>query len=347
MQNQEKFISAGIDVSSEKLDIFLMNSEETGKHRVFKNTKNGIQKLINWLQENQFEDKVVMESTGRYHELVAVTLFAEGFDTYVINPLRAKKYQTAQIRKLKTDKNDAKILAEVAMKEKKLDKFTLSKEQMKIKKRIAFIRSLEKKLQELNAMMNNHEKSQSEIENSLSEIETQIKKSIKEIEKYKAKLEQDIVKLVFSKTNKEEQNAKEVLTSISGVSPYYAALIYFFYSTNENKKSSAWIAYTGLEVSIQESGKWVGKGRISKRGNKYLRKRNFSAAWGAIMNDSEFRKYYDQLKEKGRKHKEALVIIGKKILRIAHSCLKYNQKFDVNVLKEIRGKLEGKTIIEN
>lgn len=329
---KQNFISVGIDVSSDKLDIFLMNQEELGKHKVFDNNKRGVGKLINFFQQEHFAGKVVMESTGRYHELVAVTLFSEGFETYVINPLRAKKYQTSQIRKLKTDKNDAKILAEMGLKEKKLDSFTLTVSQMDIKKKIAFIRSLEKKIQELNAMMSNHEKSQVEIDNSLSEIETQVKCLIKELEKNKEKLENAIVQLVFQKDDQKAQNAKEILSSIIGVSDYYAALLYFFYSTANGESSSNWIAYSGLEVSIQESGKWKGKGRISKRGNRYLRKRNYCAAWGAVMNDSTFKAYYDFLKENGRKHREALVIIGKKILRIAYSCLKYNQKFDANIL---------------
>ena len=249
--------------------------------------------------------------------------------------MRAKKYQTAQIRKLKTDKNDAKILAEVAMKEKKLDEFTLTREQMNIKKKIAFIRSLEKKLQELNAMIKNHERSQNEIDNIFSKVETDIKTSIKDIGRYKEKLEQEIIQLVFPETDKKAMNAKEILTSIAGISSYYASLIYFFYTTSLGKKADSWVAYTGLEVTIWESGKWKGKGKISKRGNKYLRKRNFSAAWGATMHDKAFKAYYDKLKTEGRKHKEALVIIGKKILRIAYSCLKYNKKFDATIMGQL------------
>jgi hypothetical protein len=39
--------------------------------------------------------------------------------------------------------------------------------------------------------------------------------------------------------------------------------------------------------------------RLSKRGNAYLRKRLYSAGWGAIMNYEQFRTYYETLKEKG------------------------------------------------
>ena len=327
------YLSAGIDVSSEKLDVFLMNKEEEGIHKIFLNTEEGIRKIIKWLKDFSFEGKIVMESTGRYHELVAVMLFEAGGNVFVINPLRAKKYTTAQIRKLKTDKNDAKILAEMALKEKTLDAFTLTRKEIEVKKRIAFARSLEKKIQELNAMVNNYQSSQEKLGHMLSETEKKIKDAIKSFEKEKRVLEKEIIKAVFNAEDTKAQKAKDILNSISGISPYYAALLYFFYSLNRSKSSGSWIAYTGLEISIAESGKWRGKGKLSKRGNKYLRKRNFGADWGAIMNDSAFRQYYDTLKEKGRSHTEALTITGRKILRIAHSCLKYQKYFDPTILE--------------
>jgi len=49
------------------------------------------------------------------------------------------------------------------LKEKYLDEFTLTKNQMIIKKQIAFIRSLEKKVQQLNGCLGNYEKSQKDL----------------------------------------------------------------------------------------------------------------------------------------------------------------------------------------
>lgn len=334
--NKENFLVAGIDVSSEKLDVCLMDRDEQTKHKGFKNSKHGIQQLIEWLEKNEIEGKIVMESTGSYHELVAVTLFTKGYDVYVINPLRVKKYTTAQIRKLKTDKNDAKLIAEVALKEKKLDAFTLTPENLKTKKKIALVRSLEKKIQEFTAVMSNYQLAQEKLDNELTAPEQEIKKLIKTIDKQKEALMKEIITAVFPKDNQEAQRAKEVLTSIPGISEYYASLIYFFYSRMEGKTVNSWIAYTGLEVSIVESGKWKGAGKVTKRGNKYLRKRNYGAGWGATMNNPMFKQYYNHLREeKHRKYKEALMIIGRKILRIAFSCLKYERKFDKSVLEKV------------
>lgn len=338
------YATAWIDVSSEKLDVFLMNENEQGIHKIFENNKKWIQKIISWFNQkwlNKTNGKVVMESTWRYNELVAVILFAEGFNTYVINPLRIKKYTLANIRKVKTDKYDSRLIAEVALKEKYLDEFTLTKNQMIIKKQIAFIRSLEKKVQQLNGCLGNYEKSQKDLWYDLCDEENAIKDSVKVIVKKKEKLEMQVVTRVFKEDDKNNKNynkaqeTKNILTSISWISPYYAALMYFFYSINLWSNASSWIAFTWLEVSIAESWKWRWTWRLSKRWNRYLRKRNYTAWWWAMMHDEEFRKYYDSLRTKWRKHREALTILWRKVLRIAFSCLKHWKRFDSKVLEAL------------
>ena len=324
--------TAGIDVSSKTLDVFLMDKEEKGKYKRFQNNKKGIRELIEYFRKNNLDGKIVMESTGRYHELVAVTLFAESFDVYVINPLHAKKYHTSQIRKLKTDKNDAKILAEMALKDKKLNKFTLTKSDMHIKRKIGFVRSLEKKIQELNGVLRNFKAGQQDLGGEIAIHEENIQTLVKNIEKEKKYIEADIIEKVFQSDAPEAIEAKRILESISGISLYYAAIIYFYYSKTLGKKAKSWIAYTGLEVSIKESGQSKGKGKLSKRGNKYLRKKSFNAGWGAYMHNPAFKEYYSRLKEMGRSHVEALVIIGRKVLRIAFYCLKNNQLFNPDIL---------------
>lgn len=324
----EKFVSGGIDVSSEKLDVFLRSSSGKGIHKIFQNTERGISKMSHFMQTQQFHGKIVMESTGRYHGLCAVTLKEKGHLVSVINPLLLKKYQTAQIRKRKTDKFDAKLLAELAHKEENVPLFNMTREDLTVRNKISLMKSTEKSIQQMKATLKNYEDGLKKFDKELSPVEKLMFEQLKTLEKYKRALEKEIIENVFKDSCKDAQEAKSLLTSISGISEYLAALIYFFFSFEHGPKVSQWIAYTGMEVSVAESGKWQGKGRLSKRGNRYLRKRIFSAAWGALMNDESFKMYYDHLREGGRSYREALIIIGRKILRIAFSCLKNKKKFD-------------------
>jgi len=93
--------------------------------------------------------------------------------------------------------------------------------------------------------------------------------------------------------------------AVPGVTSTNAGLFTFILDAKA-KSAKSWIAYTGLDVAIKESGTWRGHGKLTKRGPSWLRKRLFQAAWGAALNYPQVRLYYDALKAKGRKHKEAV-----------------------------------------
>jgi len=86
-----------------------------------------------------------------------------------------------------------------------------------------------------------------------------------------------------------------------------------------NASANGWVGYTGLDVSVVQSGRYRGVGKLTKRGLPYLRKRLFQAAWGTAINTEAGRRYYDALKTQGRAHQEALVISARKLVRGAHA----------------------------
>lgn len=61
------------------------------------------------------DTRVVMESTGRYHEPVAAALHEYGIRVTVMNPLFIKQSGGGSIRKVKTDKADAMKIAKYAL----------------------------------------------------------------------------------------------------------------------------------------------------------------------------------------------------------------------------------------
>ena len=325
MKNTISFESLGIDVSSEELQIYLRENHQQGISKTFHNTDSGIKNLIEFLNNKNFNKKIVMESTGRYHGLCAVMLKEAGFEIYVVNPLSIKKYQTSRIRKIKTDKIDAKILAEVAVLEKQLSAFTMTREGLGIRQKISVLKSVEKQIQRIKATVDNYEKSITTLGLNLSSEENELKKVVKVLIKQKENLEKELIELISN--HKKYHNQFNLVRKTPGISDFMACLIAFFYSLEKGDQANKWVAYTGMDISIAESGKWKGHGKLGKRGNKYLRKRWFSCSWGAVMNNEEFKKYYYELKEKGRSHKEALNIIARKLIRITYSILKTQQPF--------------------
>lgn len=327
---KSELIAVGIDVAMETLAI-CERYRDKDKFQEIANSKAEIKKLAKKLNKDKFKGKIIMESTGRHHLQTALTLTENDLDVRVINPLIAKKYSNSSIRKVKTDKRDSQILAEIAIKEERLpEKFHLGKNEIIIKKKVSLIAFLDKEIQKMNASMNEYIRNADELGLKLSKIDKQLEKTIGLLKKQKEELEKEVEKMIDQSGCNSDTIQK--YSSIPGVSRYTASVSSLFFSRDYNLSSKQWIAFAGIDVSVRESGKWRGKGKLTKRGNGYLRKRLFQAAWGAKMHNDDFKKYYDHLREKGKSYIEALMIIARKIVIIMFNLNKNNECYDASKL---------------
>lgn len=325
MKNVKTSIGIGIDVSKAKLDIAVLHEGGEVNCFVTENNESGIKRIITGIKD--FKGKIVMESTGRYHLLSALRLSGSGFDVRVVNPITSRKFMSAGIRKNKTDKIDAFKLAEMAVIEKNLpEPFEQDTLSVQIRQKIGLAASIATQIQTLNGIYNGYCEFRRKLKAVSSDAEDGIKNCIKGMTAAKTKLEKEIEESVIEKQG--DDKGHSILISVPGISPYMASLILQFFDTGYNKSAKQWVAYAGMDVSVKQSGTWRGKGRLSKRGNAYLRKRLYSAAWGAMMHNDMFRRYYEELKACGRRHVEALMIIARKLIRIAFALLKNNQYFN-------------------
>ncbi|QOR37025.1 IS110 family transposase [Clostridium sp. 'deep sea'] len=110
-------IYVGIDVASTKHDCFIVNSEGEVIEEVFTiaNNKAGFEKLLSKIPKvNKSKIKIGLESTGHYSNNIRNYLYEKGFNLVVLNPLSTNLYRKAQtLRKTKTDKIDAKMIAKI------------------------------------------------------------------------------------------------------------------------------------------------------------------------------------------------------------------------------------------
>ena len=157
-----------------------------------------------------------------------------------------------------------------------------------------------------------------------------LKKTIDLLKKQKEELEKEVEEMIDESGCDSDTINK--YTSIPGVSHYTASVSSLFFSGDYNLSSKQWIAFAGMDVSVRESGRWRGKGKLTKRGNGYLRKRLFQAAWGAKMHNDDFKRYYNHLRDKGKSYVEALMIIARKIVIIMFNLSKNNECYDASKL---------------
>ncbi|MPM37878.1 IS110 family transposase ISOt5 [bioreactor metagenome] len=108
----------GIDVAKETLDIALSDGFHMN-HDQFSNSEKGYEQLELWLRKQTNSNvHICMEATGQYGDGVAEYLFAQGFPVSVVNPARIKHYANSKLRRNKTDKADAQLIAEYCLREK-------------------------------------------------------------------------------------------------------------------------------------------------------------------------------------------------------------------------------------
>jgi len=94
------------------------------------------------------------------------------------------------------------------------------------------------------------------------------------------------------------------------------------------------LAWFGLDPSIAQSGKSKGTGRrISKSGTKYGRETMFLAAGSCLLHNPELKARYRQLKNKGRKHREAKTILAADLVKILYAMYRDNSEYNPEKIK--------------
>lgn len=169
----------------------------------------------------------------------------------------------------------------------------------------------------------------------------EVKELLSLIEIYEAKIEQigrEIKKRFKQKT---VQN----LTSIPGISDILSPLVYA--ETGGIKRfdtANAYVSYIGFDVILVQSGKYEFRGKISKQGNKYLRKSFYQAADVARKYIPEYKEYYARLferktgfkpeerkKVRGKSpHKLIVVAIARRLAKVAYCVMKENRAYYPN-----------------
>ena len=76
------------------------------------------------------------------------------------------------------------------------------------------------------------------------------------------------------------------------------------------------IAASGLDPSTYESGKYEGNSRLSKRGNRHLRRVIWLMATRVIISNNLFRTYFYKRRTEGLPYKKAVLATAHKLIRI-------------------------------
>ena len=109
-KNMPEPIQVGIDVAKDTFDVGLGVG---GEHCQFTHDGPGHERLLGRLKSFEVS-LIVMEATGGYERALVCALQAAGYEVAVVNPRQARDFAKAMGYLEKTDRIDAKALAELA-----------------------------------------------------------------------------------------------------------------------------------------------------------------------------------------------------------------------------------------
>ncbi|MGH2644620.1 MAG: IS110 family transposase [Chitinophagaceae bacterium] len=330
MKNLKYSIGADVSMKDFACCLSVINDQQEVKVKAthkFANTKTGFQALLEWIKRHckeQLPVAFVMEATGVYHEQLAWFLHRKDQPVSILLPNKAKNYLKANGAKSKNDQIDARGLAQIGA-EKKLDIWTPpSKELYTLRDYTRQHQSLNETLTATSNQL--HSIQHSQFQNK--DIIKQLKNTIKLIEKHLKEMEAIMAKVIKSDPilNQHYQN----ICAIKGLNILSFAVI----AAETNgfalfENAASLVSYAGYDIVEDQSGKHIGKTKISKKGNSRIRRILHMPALCAVRDDQpQFQKLFERVYDRTRIKMKGYVAVQKKLLVMMYYLWKKNEKYD-------------------
>jgi transposase len=120
----------------------------------------------------------------------------------------------------------------------------------------------------------------------------------------------------------------EIITSIAGISKGTATTFLAEIGCIGNFAShKKLIAFAGIDPTVYQSGKFEGSSRISKRGNRHLRRVIWLMTTHVIEHNTTFRAYYMKKRSEGQPFKKAVFATAHKLIRLIFTMLTQRTMF--------------------
>jgi transposase len=300
----------GIDVGKCALEVYL---EATGKTLCLENTKAGTAKLVRMLSAHSSRRLVVFEAaTGGYERLLRYTLSQAGIPFHVAHANKVRAYAKAQGRLAKTDRLDAKLIADYARALKlKADGPVTPPVQQELRGLIQRRRQLiENRTQELNRL-------EKPLVPAFAQVS--IKRHLAALDKELKRIEEAIERLIA--TEPSANTPVQLLASVHGVGALTAATLWAECPELGAISHRALSALVGVAPFNHDSGQRRGK-RRTQGGRAAVRGALYMAALAAIRHDSPLRTFYQHLRAKGKLGKVALVAVMRKLLTMLNCVMR-------------------------
>lgn len=302
--------------------------------KTFKNTLAGFKKFILWIEKHRdsnVEVRITMEATGVYYEqLVHYLNDHQNYHLSVVLPNKTKSYFKSLNLKSKTDEIDAKALGQMGL-ERDLGQWSPLASNLLLLKQLTRSRS---SLMDQKTAASNRLHALKHSYQPHKDVVKRINKLLKFLSKQIKEVEQQIKEQIESDPSLRER--VENVCTVSGLGITTVAIIVaetggFELFTSRGQL----ISFAGYDVVENESGTSIkGKTRISKKGNKYIRKAMHYPALTAVRHETNFKNIYDRIFDKTKIKMKGYVAVQRKLLILIYTLFKKNEPYNPNYLQE-------------
>jgi len=305
----------GIDIAKLTFDAAI---GVTGSIKTYANEDRGHDALIAELAGNPV-DLIVMEATGGLERDLACALQAAGFAVAVVNPRQARNFAKAMGYLAKTDRIDAKALAEFAQvlschpeRERFVSALPTPEQQV--------LQALVARRRQLVAMrVAEHQRLSVSHAAARKSIETMLRAIHAQLDDVEAQLVQHI--------ERHHADLAKQLASVRGIGPATTASLIAEVPELGRLSRREISALIGVAPLNRDSGQMRGK-RAIFGGRPQVRRGLYMAALAAIRFNAAIKPFYQRLVAAGKPKKVAIVACMRKLLTILNAMVRTGKPWD-------------------
>lgn len=302
---RETVVNVGIDVGKTELDVVI---HERGLHFSTANDAAGVRYIIGRLSRYAVE-RIVVEATGRREYDFVLAAAEKGLPVVISQPIRVRRYAGAAGILAKTDKIDARVLAEYAA--------VMRPEARPLAlgniRRIKDMTARRRQLIEISTMEKNR------LDVMPAFLAGDIRRHIRHIQSQIDKLDRQIAALV--EQIDEWREKRDILLSVPGIGTQVVNTLLADLPELGMLTKKQIAALVGVAPFNRDSGAFRGKRRI-RGGRASVRTVLFMAMLTSIQHNILIRNTYQRLLANGKHKKVALTACMRKMITILNSMLR-------------------------
>jgi transposase len=321
----DKISACGIEVSARELVVARMGQKAHVELQRFANTLAGQQQLLQTLTRGVQRVRVCLEATGVYGLDVALLLSGHAqLEVVVANPRAVRHFAQAMMRRSKSDPLDAVVLWEFAQRMPCTPWVRPEQDTLAL---WAIARRMQALTEQRTAEKNRQHAAG--VSQALPQcVRDSIARSLRAVDREIKKLRAAALACIARAGKLQARYAQ--LCSVPGIGEVSAIQVLAeLQMLPADRDVRQWVAFAGLDPREYRSGTSVRKApRISKVGNRHLRRALYMPALVASRCEPHLRGFYEHLLAHGKKKRPALIAVARKLLHAIYGMFRSGQVYD-------------------